>query len=127
MRTLVYIRVEQLKSLFSNRGTSGMRRFILFVLAFLLCIISIWTLSQFIYMALACALLLILHLFRNDFRLLKKLGFSVYTIILFEYLILAFPFIFAGIILHHPSGIALLLAFILLLPLTHPPRHFRIR
>ncbi len=127
MKILVFIRLEQLRSLLRNSNNSLKRRLIAFLLLFLLCIISISTRKPLIYLAIPCILIFLLHTFRNDFDLLKKMGLSVYKIVLTEYLILSLPYLIAGIVFHHSLGVIFLIIYILILPTTHPKRLVHIK
>jgi hypothetical protein len=127
MKVLVYIRVEQLKSLLKDPYNPRMYRFVPFVLLFIVCALTIWTHNPMIYFIIHFIFLLLIHVFRNDYKLLKKMGLSVYTIIFTEYFCLSLPVITAGIVFQQPIGIAILMTYLLLLPCTQPDRLFHFR
>lgn len=117
MKILLFIRAEQFRALLRNRGKSKKILALMFILLFLISMCSIISGKSGIYLTIPGILLLILHSVRNDYYLLKKTGLSAYTIMLIEYLLLTLPNLVAGILNMHFTGVILLSAFIIILPL----------
>jgi lysylphosphatidylglycerol synthetase-like protein (DUF2156 family) len=116
MKILAYIRGEQLKYLLREPQSQQMHRFVIFSLIYLFCLFLLTLENKFIYCFSQCAFLILIHFFRSDYKLLKKMGLPVYAILLTEYMLLSLPGIIIIIFFNHSIGFGILFMFVFLLP-----------
>jgi len=120
MKTLVFIRLQQIKFLLKHSRLNQKLRLLAIAILFLLSLVLTCTKNPFIYLLFPTVFIIAIQHNRKDFLLLKKTGLFVHTTIFIEYLVLTFPFLLAGVILGHIMSILIFIVFLLVLPYVYP-------
>ena len=120
MKTLVFIRLQQIKFLIRHSRFDQKLRLTVILILFMISLFLTRTKNPFIYLLFPTIFAIVIQHFRKDYFLLQKTGLSIYTAIFIEYLILSSPFIIAGIVFGHTGAIAVFILFLAILPHVYP-------
>ncbi len=120
MKTLVFIRLQQIKFLIRHARFDQKIRLIVIMVLFFISLLLICTKNPFIYLIFPAIFSIAIQHFRKDYFLLKKTGLSIHIAIFIEYLILSSPFIIAGIVFKHTMAVTVFVFFLAILPHVYP-------
>lgn len=120
MKTLVFIRLQQIKFLIRHSRFDQKLRMIVIVILFLISLLLTCTKDPVIYLIFPTIFSISIQHFRKDYLLLKKTGLTIQMAIFFEYLILSSPFIIAGIIFKHTMAVTVFVFYLAILPHVYP-------
>lgn len=120
MKTLVFIRVQQLKFLIRHARFDQKLRLIVILVLFLISLLLTCTKNPFVYLLFPTILSIAIQHFRNDYLLLKKTGLTIHIAIFLEYLMLSSPFIIAGIVFRHSMAVIVFIFYLAILPHVYP-------
>ena len=115
MRTLLYIRWQQLRELFINPSLFTKRSYVIAVLLLILFVALLAKKNIHFYMVIPATIALLIHFTRTDQILIKKSGLNLQMVMFTEYLIISVPFIIICLFHKLFDSIGILLVFLSLL------------
>lgn len=120
MKTLVFIRLQQIKFLIRQSRMDQKLRLLSVIFLFIISVLLTWTKNPAIYFIFPALFSIGIQHFRKDYLLLKKTGLFIHAAIFAEYIILSSPFLIAGIILRHTMAVVIYIIFLAILPHVYP-------
>lgn len=115
MRTLLYIRWQQIRGLFRKPALLSNRSYWIAFLLFVILVALLAKRNLHFYLIVPAIISLIVHFTRNDGSLIKKAGLNARLVMFIEYLLISFPFILTCLLQQLFISTLLLLAFLTLL------------
>ena len=112
MRTLLYIRWQQLRELFSRSSLHTNRSYLIAVFLLILLVALLAKKNVHLYLVVPAIISLLIHFTRKDQMLIKKSGLNTQIVMFTEYLLISVPFIITCLFRQLFGSIIILLVFL---------------
>ena len=124
MKTLLYVRWQQLRRLFRRSVLRSNRNYWIAFLLFIVLVVMLARKNLHFYLVVPAIVSLFIHFTRKDESLIRKAGLNARLVMFIEYLLISAPFILTCILHQLFGSILLLLAFLSVITLLHKEFEF---